>query len=324
MIRTFQLLFLVISAPLFLTAQEKKKTIQTIIIDPGHGGPDPGASGTFSTEAQVTLQVGLKLGKKLEEELPGLKVLFTRTTDVMAGNKPNKNEGLRYRADFANQSGADLFISIHCNSAGRRPGGWYERRVAGYETKDSYVIRKKKKVKVTKRVPVYENVFVPNKASGTETYIWAAHENDHKESMVNTEDISGEEDSTVTFDENDPVLQAYRLLYAKKFFKNSVMLAEMVEDEFVNAGRTSRGVKQRNNEGIWVLHATGMPSILIEVGFISNKEEEEFINSEAGQEQIVNNIISALKNYIATLEKQKTQVQQNNGETNEPKKGFTP
>jgi N-acetylmuramoyl-L-alanine amidase len=240
MIRTLQLLFFFIISPFFLKAQEKKKTVQTIIIDPGHGGLDPGAPGTFSTEAQVSLQVGLKLGKKLEEELPSIKILFTRTTDVMAGNKTNRNDGNRYRADFANQSGADLFISIHCNSAGRKPGGWYERRVAGYETKESYIIKKKKKVKVTKRIPVYENVFVPNKAAGTETFIWAAHENNHKESMVNTDDLGGEQDSTITFDENDPVLQAYRLLYTKKFFKNSVMLAEMVEDEFGNAGRVSR------------------------------------------------------------------------------------
>jgi N-acetylmuramoyl-L-alanine amidase len=81
------------------------------------------------------------------------------------------------------------------------------------------------------------------------------------------------------------------------------MFADLIEKGFQAQGRTYRGgVKQRNDKGIWVLQATGMPSILIEIGFISNKEEEEYINSENGQNEIVSNIMSALKNYKHSLE----------------------
>src|SRR5688572_16513813 len=99
----------------FTMQPDRKKPVQTIIIDPGHGGKDQGAPGLFSTEAKVSLEVALKLGKSIEQNFPGIKVLYTRTTDVLAGNKPDKNSSLRWRADFANQSNADLFISIHCN-----------------------------------------------------------------------------------------------------------------------------------------------------------------------------------------------------------------
>ena len=75
-----------------------------------------------------------------------------------------------------------------------------------------------------------------------------------------------------------------------------------MEKEFVAVGRNSRGVKQRNDKGIWVLQATGMPSILIEIGFISNKNEEEYMNSEKGQEEIVSNIMTALKTYFQKLD----------------------
>lgn len=283
---------------------KKKKPVQTIIIDPGHGGRDPGAKGLFSSEAKVSLEVGLKLGKAIEQNFPGIKVLYTRTTDVLAGNKPDKTSSLRWRADFANQSGADLFISIHCNAAGRRAGGWYEKRVVDYNYKKVWQGKGKKRKQVTKRVPVYQTFYVENKAIGTETYVWAARESGSKEDHINFEEMSGENDSTlVAPDMNDPVLKAFQLLYTKKYFQHSVQLAEFIEQEFTRGGRVSRGVKQRNDVGIWVLHATGMPSVLVETGFISNKEEEQFINSEEGQDQIVQNLTDALRNYISYMEK---------------------
>jgi N-acetylmuramoyl-L-alanine amidase len=65
------------------------------------------------------------------------------------------------------------------------------------------------------------------------------------------------------------------------------------------------GVKQRNDKGIWVLQATGMPSVLVETGFITNKQEEEYLNSVDGQDQVVDNILSALKKYKEELESTK-------------------
>ncbi|HVG16765.1 MAG TPA: N-acetylmuramoyl-L-alanine amidase, partial [Chitinophagaceae bacterium] len=86
------------------------------------------------------------------------------------------------------------------------------------------------------------------------------------------------------------------------FFKRSATLAAMVEDQFVKVGRTSLGGKQRA-VGIWVLQATAMPSVLVETGFITNPEEEAYLNSESGQEEIAVCITNALKNYVTWLEK---------------------
>ena len=278
------------------------KSVKTIVIDPGHGGLDPGADGLTSTEAQVSLAISMKVGELLKKELPDVKLLFTRTADVLPGNCRTKGDALHWRATFANQSKGDLFISIHCNSAGRAPGGWNERRVAGYDERVTYIGKKKKK-KVTK-VPIYETVYVPNAAKGTETFVWTAAENSHKGQFVseNGEFGEGGSDSTLIEQENDPVINALKLVYTKKYFFKSVKLGEYVQQQFAKAGRINRGVKQRNDKGIWVLHATGMPSILIETGFISNKEEEEYMNSESGRSEIAGNILEAIRQYILSLD----------------------
>jgi N-acetylmuramoyl-L-alanine amidase len=160
------------------------------------------------------------------------------------------------------------------------------------------------KGKKRRKVQVYKYYYTPNPAHGTETYVWAADESDHKTDMIKPEDEFGETDSTlVAPDMNDPVMKAFQLLYAKRYFENSLRFADLIEKEFVREGRFSRGVKQRNDVGIWVLHATGMPSVLVETGFISDKEEEQYLNSEKGQEAIVKNLTEALKSYIALMEK---------------------
>ena len=289
-----------------LHAQQGKKPIRIIIIDPGHGGLDPGAPGMKSTEAQVALEVSLKLGDTIAKAWPDVKLIFTRTTDVLPGNKPNKDAALKYRADLANESAGDLFIAVHCNSAGHKPGGWYERRVVNKIPRTKTVKKGKKTYKKTYYEYEYENVWVPNKAKGTETYVWAMNKNDDKIRSVNkTTDYTGEIDSTSTLtlpDPSDPSEKARMLIYAQNYFRKSLNLADLVQQEFTAAGRVNRGVKQRNDKGIWVLQATGMPSILIEIGFISNQEEEEYMNSAAGQAEIVANIFNAIKTYKEKLE----------------------
>jgi N-acetylmuramoyl-L-alanine amidase len=91
------------------------------------------------------------------------------------------------------------------------------------------------------------------------------------------------------------------LLKTKQYFKRSATLAGYVQDEFVRVGRIDRDVKQRP-VGIWVLQATAMPSVLIETGFISNPEEEKYLNSEDGQHELSDCITKALGNYIKWLE----------------------
>lgn len=291
-------------------AQGSRKPLQTIIIDPGHGGLDPGARGTFSKEAQVSLEVSLKLGKAIEKEFPDMKIVYTRTTDIVPGDKNSIEGGLFYRADLANESKGDLFIAIHCNSAGKAPGGWYGKRISGYTTTTKKVKVKKKWVTKTIKVPIYENYWIENKPVGTETYVWAVSKNDAKiKSLTKNDDYTGEIDSVSNLslpDPSDPAEKARMLIYAQNFFRKSLNLADMVQQEFAKSGRVDRGVKQRNDKGIWVLQATGMPSVLIEIGFISNKDEEEYINSEKGQDEIVSNIFNAIKAYKEKLESKKS------------------
>ena len=175
----------------------KKKPLQTIIIDPGHGGLDPGARGMITSEANVALQVSLKLGDTIAKAFPDLKLVYTRTTDIVPGNKTSIEGGLLYRANLANESGGDLFIAIHCNSAGKRPGGWYERKVVGKIPHTKTVKKGKKTYKQTYYEYQYENVWVENKAKGTETYLWAVSKNDSKvNSVIKNNDYTGEIDST--------------------------------------------------------------------------------------------------------------------------------
>lgn len=86
-------------------------TLKTIVIDAGHGGRKPGASGAISTEKDVALKIAMKLGAEIKTQLPHIHVIYTRTKDV--------DVDLYKRAEIANDAKADLFISIHCNSMPR-------------------------------------------------------------------------------------------------------------------------------------------------------------------------------------------------------------
>jgi N-acetylmuramoyl-L-alanine amidase len=280
--------------------RQRSSPLRTIIIDPGHGGFDPGTRGLFSDEKDVALAISLKLGKAIQEEFPDTKIVFTRTTDIMPGNMPTKNLGLHYRAELANKSHGDLFICIHGNNDGHTPGTYVRKTVIGHK----YTGKGKRR----RKVPIYESTTVKNTRVGTGTYIWKADRNGFKGKAINEREESNVEGGELTdstgaaaFDMTSPEAMIRAQLYEKKYFANSALFATLVENEFVKAGRHSDGVMQRS-EGIQVLQATGMPSVLIETGFLSNKEEEEYLNSEDGQNEIVRNIVDALKRYKDALE----------------------
>ncbi|HUP12910.1 MAG TPA: N-acetylmuramoyl-L-alanine amidase, partial [Niastella sp.] len=90
------------------------------------------------------------------------------------------------------------------------------------------------------------------------------------------------------------------LLWTKRFFNKSMLLATLVQEEITKYGRLNRGVKQRNEKGIWVLQATAMPSILVETGYITHSSDEAYLNSKKGQTEMAKAIVNAVKRYRAT------------------------
>ncbi len=246
--------------------------VKTIVIDAGHGGDKPGAAGSYSLEKNVALQVALKLGRKFEEDMPEVKILYTRKRDI--------DVPFFKRAAIANEAKADIFISIHCNSM---PDN---RVVTGYT--------KRKGKKVAKYA------YVKNKTTrGTETFVAGSHRLHEQDAAIRENaDIALEKDYKKNYDGYDPnnpetfiILSLFKNTYRDK----SLKLARLVQNNYANDNnRIDRGVKE---QGILILQRCGLPAILTEIGFISNPTEEDYLNSNAGQMEIVNSIFKAVKTY---------------------------
>ncbi|MEZ5196096.1 MAG: N-acetylmuramoyl-L-alanine amidase [Bacteroidales bacterium] len=245
---------------LFLYVAEKgfsqvDNKITKVIIDPGHGGKDPGAIGKNSKEKDIVLSVALLTGKYISESLSDVEVVYTRTEDEFIE--------LHKRAQIANESGADVFISIHCNS---------------------------------------------NKSSqpyGAETYVMGLHKSTENLDVAKTENaaIYYEEDYATQYEGFNPDAdEDYILLtmFQSANIDHSIDLSSKVQYELrENTKRRDRGVKQA---GFWVLYKTTMPGILIELGFLSNSEEEKFLLSKEGQENMARAIYNAFKEYKIEFE----------------------
>jgi N-acetylmuramoyl-L-alanine amidase len=275
----------------------QKPQLRTIVIDPGHGGFDPGTHGLIAKEKDIALAIALKLGKALQKAFPDVRIVYTRTTDIMPGNKLTVPDGIRYRAELANRSNGDLFICIHCNSNGHPAGGYSVKRFLRYRTTGRGAHKRS--------TPVYATEWVKNTTRGTTTYIWKADRNlkkggaiNEKEELRNGENMG---DSTGSaFDMSTPEAMMQAQLYEKKYFANSALFGTLVEKEFIKTGRHSYGVQQRQ-VGIGVLEATGMPSVLIETGFLTNREEEKYLAGKKGQTEVARNIVNAVRQYRENL-----------------------
>ena len=227
----------------------------TVVIDPGHGGRDPGAVGANSLEKNIVLAVGLKLGELIKNNHPDVRVIYTRSTDVFVP--------LHERAAIANRANADLFISIHCNAVGGA-------RAAT--------------------------------AQGAEVFVLGMHRSDDNLAAAKRENsvIFLEEDYAIRyagFDPNDPVSYIIFEFLANEHLDRSIHFASLVQNQLVNgANRVNRGVRQA---GFLVLREVAMPSVLIELGFISHPEEERFMMSTAGQRTLANSIYEGFRQYLA-------------------------
>jgi N-acetylmuramoyl-L-alanine amidase len=282
----------------FVAPNNKQKVLKTIVVDAGHGlmpgGGHNGAKGTYSYEDDICLSISRILVTQLQQALPDVRIVETRTDENIVP--------LHRRAEIANENHGDLFVSIHCNAM---PPDQHSERI-GTKTVTTYVGKGKRRRKVTRRVPQYRYWTTPNPRKGTETYIWGAHKNEDKEVAVRENAPMLQEENYKEnygdIDPNSPEFIALALLKTKQFFKRSATLAGFVEQEFMKVGRTSSGQQQRQ-VGIWVLQATAMPSVLVETGFLTNREEEDYLNSSDGQQEIARCITQAIVNYTSWLEK---------------------
>lgn len=306
-------LFLLGSLTNECAAQAKK--LKTIIVDAGHGGEDGGAIGQYenslrSKEKDITLAISKKLVAELKRQLPDVKVVPTRTTDVY--------DKVTEKAKIANEAKGDLFLCIHADSGPLKTG----RRQTGSRTVTKYKItytgkgKRKKKHSEAYEVeePIYEYFKMPLTISGTSVYIFAAAKTSDKLKAImkdagDFEIETGAADSSYNnFNFNSPEGRQLAQIYAKLYQEKSDRIATYVNDEIDATGRRALGVNQRQ-KGIWVLSATKMPAILIETGYINTPEDERYLNSDNGQQELAEAITKAVIRYKAQLESTKPSVQ---------------
>ena len=248
------IVFFLLGASCFVPNFAYAGEVKTVVIDAGHGGVDPGAIGKIVKEKDIALAIALKLGHYIETKLIGVKVLYTRTTDVY----PTLNA----RADLANENNADLFISIHVNSAANTSAAGTETLVMGSKHGDANM------------EALRENQSVLFEKDYEENYEW--------------------------FNSTSPEAQIILELFQSEFLEKSNDFAYEIQHQFKNrAGRRSRGVKQ---QPLLVLYETTMPGVLIETGFISNLAEEKYLASERGQDLIASAIYRAFRDYKSKVE----------------------
>ncbi|MDQ8003509.1 MAG: N-acetylmuramoyl-L-alanine amidase [Pedobacter sp.] len=261
-------------------AQQYK--IKTIVLDAGHGGKDGTTRGAYSTEKDVALRTALRLGKLIEETLPDVKVVYTRTEDVFVP--------LYERIGLANQVKADLFISIHCNDMPVIT----QRYISGYT-----------KSKKGKKIPIYKTRHAKSTSTrGTETFVSGTGRIDEQDEAIKRENASifledNYKENYEGFDATDPESAIILSLMKNTFRTQSLKFAKSIQDQYVKVGRVNRGVQEKS---LAVLARAGMPAVLTEIGFLSNPGEEDYMNSEAGQIEITNCLLKAIQAYKLSVE----------------------
>jgi len=236
-------------------AQQRWK-LDVIVIDAGHGGKDPGTIGVGKTkEKDVALGVALKLGRLIEKNLKGVKVVYTRKTDTFIE--------LYRRTQIANDANGKLFISIHCNSTEKKPS-----RQNGFEI---YLLR-------------------PGRTQ--EAIKIAEREN----SVVNLEE--GFEERYKALTEENFILVS---MQQSAFMRYSEQFAAIAATSMADALKIrNSGVRQA---GFYVLVGASMPNVLVETGYLSNRNEEKVLKGNSGQQKIAEALYHGIREYAKVYQK---------------------
>lgn len=229
----------------------------TLVIDPGHGGRDHGAAGVYSKEKDLVLKFALAFGQMVERNCPDVRVIYTRKTDVFIP--------LGRRAEIANKNRADLFISVHINALS---GG---RRVRGLQT---YTLGRGQN---TGQKGILENLEVAKRENSV-----IFLEKDYKQKYQG-------------FDPSSPESNIMFEFIQDKNMQQSVELARYMQHHIRAAtGLNDMGAHQNN---LAVLRLSSMPGCLLELGFISTPEEENFMNAAGAAEMYARGIFNAFVQY---------------------------
>ena len=243
----------------YRAAGQDRLKLSTIVIDPGHGGNDPGciSADKKTYEKNIALDISKRLAQKISENLPGVKAVLTRSTD--------KFVTLSGRADIANEIGADLFISIHVNAQAKgTSANGYSIHCLGQSSKEGNDLFSKN-LELCKR----ENSVI-------------LLEDDYKTRYQG-------------FDPSDP--QSYILfsLMQNAHLEHSLVFAEDVANAMKGGPIShSRGVSQ---DPFWVLWRTTMPSVLVEVGFMTNPNDLKTMRTPEGRDKIADNLLKAIQTF---------------------------
>lgn len=232
-------------APLPSTTREGSR-LDTVVIDPGHGGKDPGAVANGLYEKDIVLDVAHKLGDYIENRLD-LEVVYTRSDDRFIA--------LEERGHLANRRGGDLFISIHANA------------------------------------------FQSASVRGTETYFLGPSKTDAARRVMKQENsvVREYEENPERYEEYDAEAFVKGELFLSASMQFSEEFASIVQDQFKHrVKRRSRGVHQA---GFYVLWSASMPSVLVELGYLTNPQEARFLNSDRGQVYLASALFRAVRKY---------------------------
>ena len=250
----------------------EEEGVNIIVIDPGHGGKDPGNLGTGrykDREKDVSYDVSLLVKQYIEENLPGTKAILTRDDSQFIE--------LYQRTVIANRANADLFISIHCNANDNHSAYGTESFVLGMGEKDQ---RLNKTAQLENAARLLE---------------------DNWESNYEKLDAS-----------NPAAIIALRA-YQDAFLEQSISIADEIQHQFEGrVKRRNRGVKQ---QPLAVLRGSTMPAVLVELGFLTNPGEEDFLQSTRGKELLASAIYRAIKEYKYKRESRDAMIQGVEGQT---------
>jgi N-acetylmuramoyl-L-alanine amidase len=245
------LIILLLAGALFASFSVIKNDTQkpfVVVLDAGHGGKDSGNIGNGFVEKDIVLDVTLQIGKILEKT-PGIKVVYTRKTDVLID--------LYRRGPIANEVDADIFVSIHCDA--------FTNQAYGVGTFVMGVDKSGKNLNTAKK----ENEVIFLEDNYEERY--------------------------AGFDPNRPESLIGLTLMQEEYLDQSITLAGLIQSNIVNnLKRKDRSVR---SAPFWVLHSSYMPSVLVELGFLTNNKEGPYVNSKKGRRELATQVANGILMY---------------------------